>query len=336
MAEPRLTLALRQGMVPVATGHQRVLWFGLGDASAVPESFDTAQLKIVQPLQPDCDALLGAGLNAAPEVLPVDQAGLAIVSLPRARARAQLWIAQAARALSPGGLLLVDGAKTDGADTMFKACRGALADCESYTKAHGRVFWGRPDADAFSGWLDVSFRADGFVTAPGVFSADEVDPASRLLADTLPRKLKGRVVDLGAGWGFLGRQVLSSPEVTALDLVEADFIALQAAKANIDDPRAAFHWADATTWRPAEPADVVVMNPPFHTGRAGDPALGRAFIAAAARGLSPKGVLWLVANRHLPYEAELETRFRRVEGLQGSQAFKIFRAEGPRPQHKGT
>jgi len=71
------------------------------------------------------------------------------------------------------------------------------------------------------------------------------------------------------------------------------------------------------------------MNPPFHAGRAADPALGRAFIAAAARMLAPSGQLWMVANRHLPYEATLRETFRNVADAGGDGAFKVFHATRP-------
>ena len=55
--------------------------------------------------------------------------------------------------------------------------------------------------------------------------------------------------------------------------------------------------------------DAVVMNPPFHEGRKADPELGQAFIEAAAGMLGAKGKLYMVANRHLPYEETLERLF---------------------------
>ena len=48
--------------------------------------------------------------------------------------------------------------------------------------------------------------------------------------------------------------------------------------------------------------DVIVMNPPFHDGRDADPMLGLKFITTAAMSLRSTGDLWLVANKHLPYE----------------------------------
>ncbi|MAZ25628.1 MAG: MFS transporter, partial [Cytophagaceae bacterium] len=113
-------------------------------------------------------------------------------------------------------------------------------------------------------------------------------------------------------------------------LVEADRTALDCAERNVTDPRASFHWADATSWEPPALLDTVVMNPPFHTGRKADPALGQAFIAAARRMLKPAGQLWLVANRHLPYETALATHFRASEEIAGDSCFKILHASRPK------
>jgi 16S rRNA (guanine1207-N2)-methyltransferase len=141
--------------------------------------------------------------------------------------------------------------------------------------------------------------------------------------------MKGHVVDLGAGWGYLARAVLTREGVAAVDLVEAEALALDCARRNVTDPRARFHWADALTFRPDRPADAVVCNPPFHAARAADPALGAAFIRAAAAMLSPAGTLWLVANRHLPYAPVLSESFREVEEIGGDGAFRLTRAARP-------
>ena len=170
----------------------------------------------------------------------------------------------------------------------------------------------------------------GFWTAPGVFSADAVDPASELLAQALPDKLGKQVGDLGAGWGYLSAHVLTRATVEAVHLVEADHMALECARRNVTDPRAVFHWADATTWSAPVRLDGIVMNPPFHTGRAADPALGQAFVQAAAARLGPQGALWMVANRHLPYEQTLQAAFAHVVEIGGDSRFKLFHATRPK------
>jgi 16S rRNA (guanine1207-N2)-methyltransferase len=149
------------------------------------------------------------------------------------------------------------------------------------------------------------------------------------LAKALPARLGPRVADLGAGWGFLSRAILEREGVAELHLVEADHAALECAQRNITDPRARFHWADATAFKPDAAVDTVVTNPPFHVSRAADPSLGRAFIEAARRILTPRGELWLVANRHLPYEKALRDAFREVTETGEDPSFKVFHASHP-------
>jgi 16S rRNA (guanine1207-N2)-methyltransferase len=72
------------------------------------------------------------------------------------------------------------------------------------------------------------------------------------------------------------------------------------------------------------------MNPPFHTGREADPGLGAAFIRATRRMLAPDGSLWLVANRHLPYDPVLAEAFLSVEDVAGDGAFRVIHARKPR------
>lgn len=339
MSVSRLDTACAQGLVP-ADPALRVLVIGATAAHAAAGIWPDAVF--VQPLQPDHDRLVAAGMATVADVADVDGPfDVALVVLPRARARATAWVAAAAALLAPGGLLAVDGAKTDGVDSLHRALRARLDGTETLTKGHGRVFAGRIGADRLADVAPpqtpaATLAAPGFRTAPGVFSADGIDPGSAALAAALPATLRGHVADLGAGWGWLSAQILANDAVTALHMVEADHIALQAARANVTDRRAQAHWADATAWQAPAPLDAVVMNPPFHTGRAADPALGQAFIAAAARLLSPQGALWMVANRHLPYETTLDTLFTEWRELDSPSGFKIIHATRPRTTRKGA
>lgn len=335
MSVSRLETACAQGLVPTDPA-MRVLVIGAGADHPATTLWPDAVF--VQPLQPDHDRLAGAGLRTVPDFSGVDGSfDVSVLILPRARARAATWAAAAAARLVPGGVFAVDGMKTDGIDSFHRALRGRLLATDTLTKAHGRVFAGRVGDDRLADLAaPPTTAAPGFQTAPGVFSADSVDPGSAALAAALPVALRGHVADLGAGWGWLSAQILARDGVTALHMVEADHMALQAARANITDPRAQAHWADATAWAPPVPLNAVVMNPPFHTGRAAQPALGQAFITAAARMLSPQGALWLVANRHLPYETTLDTLFTEWRMLDSPPGFKIMHATRPRTTRKGT
>jgi len=252
----------------------------------------------------------------------------ALVCLPRSRAEGRDLLAQAA-ALTQGPVI-VDGQKTDGADATLRELRGRVDLSEVIAKGHGKIAWFQSPGDTLGDWRAMAGEAEGFRTLPGLFSADGIDPASALLAAALPAGLKGQVADLGAGWGYLSAQLLArAPGIAALHLVESDARALDCARLNVTDPRAVFHWADATEPLPRLPLDAVIMNPPFHQGREARPQLGAAFIRTAALMLKPAGQLFLVANRHLPYETAIAAHFRKHEELDGAPGFKIIRAEGP-------
>lgn len=284
-------------------------------------------VQVVQDFHPDFDVLSRRGLDV--RVAPEGRFPLIVVALPRAKALARDRVARAAPALAPGGVLVIDGQKTEGIDSLLRDIRKRAEVGEVLSKAHGKIF--TVTGGEFSDWVEEPARiSEGFLTAPGSFSADAVDRGSALLAEALP-PLKGAVADLGAGWGYLSHHLLqTSQAVTECHLVEADHAALDCARTNVTDPRARFHWADATAWDGPEPLDHVVTNPPFHIGRAADPSLGRAFIAAAVRLLKPSGRLWLVANRHLPYEAALSEGFARIEEVAGDNAFKVYACDRPR------
>lgn len=284
------------------------------------------ETQLVQPFKPFHDHFAVQGFSVAPECEAPCQD--VIVFLPRAKALARALIHQACNRAN--GIIVVDGAKTDGVDSLLKDIRKRVAVVGPISKAHGKIFWFQSNSEAFADWAAPQTQMVGrFQTAPGVFSADGVDPASALLLDTLPQKRGMRIADLGAGWGFLSAHLIDD-SMRSLHLVEADHTALGCARVNVADQRARFHWADATRWSAPEPLDVVVMNPPFHTSRSADPTLGQGFIASAARNLTRNGHLWMVANRHLPYEATLSERFIHVDEVAGDNRFKVFHASRPR------
>lgn len=323
LANTRLSLALSHGALDGVTGTIAVIGPNPEhDLSPLAE----LETQVVSGFAPDHEFFQSAGFSARTDVQ--GPFGAALVFLPRSKAQGKDMIAKAMKATS-GGPVLVDGQKTDGVDSILKACRAMSGTVQGVvSKSHGKIF--TLLGGDFSPWDagEAAQNRDGFMTSPGVFSADGIDPGSAVLTGALPVDIKGAVADLGAGWGFLSSVILKSAKVTECHLFEADFQALENARQNIDDDRAQFHWADVLSMPPDQAFDHVVTNPPFHTARAANPELGRGFIAAAARLLRPKGTLWLVANRHLPYEQSLLATFRSVEPIATPGAFKVFKATG--------
>ena len=293
-----------------------------------PVTFDMSALgqsaQVMHTLFTDSAAWQAAGYEVSQELAA---AKTVIVVVPRSKALARSMVAKACETAE---LVIVDGFKTDGIDSLFKNCRKVLGDLPSVPKDHGRLFWFNATPD-FADWTapPPTIGAHGFYTSAGVFSEGSVDKGSALLAAALPPKLPARMADFGAGWGYLSQAVLERDSVKSLDLIEAEALSLECARLNVSDPRASFVWGDATQHRAEKGYDGIIMNPPFHTSRDAQPAIGQAFITGAARALASHGKLWMVANRHLPYEAHLRDHFRNVDELPGNGAFKIFHATRP-------
>ena len=269
--------------------------------------------------------------STALETLPEGSADEIMVYAPPGVLERRYTLALALRALKPGGRLDVMAPKDKGGSRLKKELQSfGLEIGESAKAHHRRCVVIRPETVE---GLDeaVAAGAPRLVpgleawSQPGVFAWDRLDAGTLLLAQHLP-PLKGGGADLGCGYGALATVVLRSPAVTALRLIDLDRRAVEAARRNVDDPRASFDWADARTVEAHGDLDFVVMNPPFHDGGAEDRRLGQAFIRQAAAMLKKGGVLWLVANRHLPYEADITAAFKRTRPVADQGGYKVIEA----------
>ncbi|QDH74753.1 class I SAM-dependent methyltransferase [Brevundimonas sp. M20] len=265
------------------------------------------------------------------ESLPENSADSIMIYAPPGVLERRYTLALALRALKPGGRLDVMALKDKGGSRLKKELEAFGAEVGESAKAHHRrcvVI----KTDKLTG-LDAAIEAgaprivpglDAW-SQPGVFAWDRIDPGSALLAQTLP-PLKGLGADLGCGYGALATVVLRSPAVTALRLYDLDRRAVEAARRNVEDGRAVIEQADVRNLPTEGDLDFIVTNPPFHDGGAEDKRLGQTFIRQAAGMLKKGGTLWLVANRHLPYEAELNEAFKRVRMVADTGGYKVFEA----------
>ena len=167
-----------------------------------------------------------------------------------------------------------------------------------------------------------------FSSYSGDFSHKCIDSGSEFLAECLPSEIEGSGADLGAGYGFLSHAMLSrSDNVKEIHLYEADYRSLMAAKHNLryfKKRTITFNWHDVRKGLLHSELDWVVMNPPFHDSEEGDPSLGQKFIAVAANHIRRRGKLFMVANRHLPYEQQIRQFFSRILQIEESKGFKVY------------
>ena len=321
------------GVLPSPDADQRVLFLGAEPGFVLPDEW-LAPIVMVQGFRPHFNALVRAGFETQTE--PGDGSyDHSLVLCGKHKGHNDALFAAAMRHTRPGGTIVIAGDKMSGAGSFARRLSRTFSIIDRLSKHHGVVFWlHRPQQldQAQSGTTrpPAPVQIDGrYSAAPGMFSHDRVDPASALLAQNLPANLTGRVADFAAGWGYLSAQLVERcAAVTALDLYEADFASLQAARENLasvpDSVRVNYHWHDLIAEPVGQRYDAIIMNPPFHQGRSADPNIGQAMIRVAAKALERGGRLFVVANRHLPYEKILERELPGHGRLADEAGFKVL------------
>ncbi|NRP90356.1 Ribosomal RNA small subunit methyltransferase C [Ensifer adhaerens] len=313
---------------------KRILFLAAEAGFSLPDGF-TAELSAVQGFRPFYRQLQAQRINVTPEIEGGDYDG-ALVLCGKHKGENEDHIAEALSRVREGGLIVVAGGKEDGIQPLRKRMEGFSLAVEYMPKYHGVAFWFARPADIKVMTAQLGKPAtrvdDRFTTTPGMFSHDRIDAGSELLASRLPTDFTGDAADFGAGWGYLSVELATkSPRIARIDLYEAHYGALEAARANLlaNCPKVAqrFFWHDLASEPVKDKYDLIVMNPPFHEGHAAEPSLGQAMIKTAAASLRSGGRLMLVANRGLPYEPVLAESFKEHGETCRNARFKVLWAK---------
>lgn len=225
-----------------------------------------------------------------------------------------------------------------------------------YSKHKSRVVWANIPAtlpETVLADLDKAVEAAApharkepvpLLTQAGVFSFEKQDRGTVVLIDVLdkylsdpslfsanghPYPIKGKGADFGCGIGDLAFHILKNiPAVEMLHALDHDLRSVECVKANLAEfgTRTFCQWTDICYNELPKGLDFVIMNPPFHSGKTEMVNLGKIFITRAAECLKPRGLLVMVANTHLPYEAILEEHFKHVHQAMTQDGFKIILA----------
>jgi 16S rRNA (guanine1207-N2)-methyltransferase len=249
----------------------------------------------------------------------------------------------------PGGSVLVAGANDRGMPSITDEMRRLFGNVSvrSMRKGHRLVASSRgPEATATEmAWPDPSMSAAEAVTVRGerlvlattplVFAGGRLDPAAALLAQALQVRASDTVLDLGCGAGIVGLIAARQAPGGHVYLLDSSYAATRTALLNAE--RNAI--GNITALAGDGPKimvehdlhpDVIVTNPPFHSGQLEARQVADRFIRAAAACLAAHGRLYLVANRFLPYEPLLRTTFGQTAEVAGDQSFKVLLGERPR------
>lgn len=281
--------------------------------------------------------LTRAGFDVQPELSDSDTSyDICLIIAGKFRQLNEHMIMRAISLVREGGVIIVSGAKNIGISSLLKRT-AAITDIEERLNKHHAIAFAIRNTHE-PRYLDTAIETSiiqshtrKYITAPGIFSAAKIDPGSKLLVKHLDSRIKGRVADLGAGWGYLsGEAIEIAPDISSIDLYEADWQGVELCKQNIcastGRANVSCHWHDVVGESIIKKFDHVIMNPPFHQGRDIVKRLGHEFIKTASTVIKPGGSLLMVANRHLAYEETLQSNFKSFRVVEETAEFKVISA----------
>lgn len=267
--------------------------------------------------------------------------GSAVVRLPKGREALEMTLHAVGSRLAPEGVVWLVGANDEGIKPALDRAAPVFAQGEAVdARRHCRVLDLREPREGLRGHLDDWATAhtaelpDGtleWVSFPGLFAHGRLDDGTRALLAALPEVEEGaRVLDFACGAGLLAAVLLRRQPTARVDLLDVDALALEAARRNVPG---AEHFIASDAWEALDPSfryDLILSNPPLHTGKGSDERVLRKLVEEAPKRLRPNGTLLLVTQRQVPLRPRLEERFARVEIVRDVPGYRIWSASRPR------
>lgn len=163
-------------------------------------------------------------------------------------------------------------------------------------------------------------------TQAGVFAHREIDEGTRLLVEAMRVSPTARVLDWGCGYGVIGIAAAKLATKGHVTLVDVDVRATRLTQHNLElngVENAEVVLGDGLHDLPPKTHfDVVVSNPPTHSGR----EVLDELVTSAYKALRPRGQLYLVINRLLSLRRQVEAVFGNAETVARQKGFVVIRA----------
>ena len=265
-----------------------------------------------------------------------------IIFLPKGRRFQEMTFAQVNAAVGTNARIFVVGANQAGIKGARRPLIAAVGETTAVDAARRcglleAVAGGRVPSFSFEPWTQrwsvsvgpLNVEAE---TVAGTFSDGELDEGTaELMTAALGRPVGLRVLDMCCGGGVIGVMLAKANPDANVVLVDVHACALESTRRTIALNGLANASAYPSDWYSDVTGrfDSIFCNPPFHQGVATDTTMASAVIRQAANYLKPKGQLWLVANRFLPYLDELQSAFTSVTIERQTNRFRVYRCRAP-------
>ena len=278
------------------------------------------------------------GATAWPPKGPFDGATL---RLSKDKTAFEMTLHALAAALPPGAPLWVYGANDEGIKSTAKKLEPLFVDVETMeTRRHCRVLRAyrsshdeslKPRLDDWSMQSTLTHPGGAVVHRhyPGLFAKGKLDPGTALLLDAVEVPAPGiHILDYACGAGVIAAELQRRQPTAQFTLADADAVAIVAAQQNV--PHAAVHTLADPMMLPNQPTfDMVVSNPPIHTGKERDYRIVQRLIEAAAMHLRKGAPLWMVVQRQVPLIDALQTHMAGAQCVRDDGRFHVWRAIRP-------
>ncbi|RJE75675.1 16S rRNA methyltransferase [Pseudoalteromonas sp. MSK9-3] len=172
---------------------------------------------------------------------------------------------------------------------------------------------------------DLEFSA---ISVPGVFNHGKLDVGTKLLLENIEVPYKGSVLDFGCGAGLIATFMGSKQAALKLHCLDVNALALYATEQTLqlNGLSAELILSDGLNNVPGQ-YNLLISNPPFHTGIATDYGIADRFLSDSRQFLKSKGKVQIVANNFLKYPPILEQQFGTYTTLARNTKFTVYQAE---------
>ena len=256
---------------------------------------------------------------------------IGLMKVPKSLDLFQLQLHQAAQILKPGGKVICGFMTRHFSPQLLKLAESLFDSVEqsrALKKARLLTLSSPKPADQRTAipMNQVVYSPDHLLQQlPGVFSAGQIDPATRFFLDHhIVRETDRKILDVGTGNGIISAVLQRRVEDREFHMTDDSILAIESARLNVKADSTCFHFTDTLSALPSLRFDLVVSNPPFHLEHENNIEVSLRLFREVRQILNPGGHFMLVANKHLNYKTHLDKLFSEVRVATQNRKFVIY------------